>query len=511
MILDSIKTKQAEDECVKNGTEHIELITRAGTAAAKLASDHFDANKKSVAVICGRGNNGADGFAAARILAKSGAKVRILLTHGYPNISDAIDLFGRAERAGIKYLLYNVEKDREDFFRTISIADIIIDAVCGTGFDGELNASLQEIFEYVNLSKAKVISIDIPSGIHADSGSAAKGAVRADATITFTSKKPCHVIHPGLEHCGKVYVADIGIETSHLSNSDSLIEIPDFQSVRLCFPPRKINTHKGNYGKLFSVTGSEMMPGAAILAVKAAVRTGVGLVKCFTPEKNIYPIVSVVPECTFSGIQSKSVYLNENDRSMLTDEIKKADACIIGCGMGISERTKNALEIAVENAECPLVIDADALNCLSENLDLLKKAKCDIVITPHPGEMARLAHAEIDYIQNNRLKAAQSFSREHNVTVVLKGANTIIAMPDGKIFVNTTGNPGMSTGGSGDILAGIIGSLLAQGMSVSDAVSCGVYIHGECGDRASKKFSETSMTPSDIIDMLPSLFIDLER
>lgn len=511
MILDSKKTKEIEEICVANGTEHIELMTRAGNAVAKVASEQFDAKNKSVAVVCGRGHNGGDGFVTARTLAKSGAKVRLLLTHGYPNVPDAIDLFGRAERAGMKCLLYNVEEDRDEFLRTLSIADVIVDAVCGTGFKGELDENLQCIFECINSSKARVVSIDLPSGVHADSGKVAKGAVKADVTVTFTSKKPCHVIYPGLEHCGRVFVADIGIDISSVPISDSVLEIPDFQTTRLCFPQRKKNTHKGTYGKLLAICGSESMPGAAALAVKAAVRSGVGLVKCVTPEKCILPIVSNAPECTFAPIQSKPQYLNENDREMLLEELKGADSCLIGCGMGVSDRTRQIIEIVIENAKCPLVIDADALNCISENTDILKKVKSESIITPHPGEMARLIGCTTEDVQNDRLETARSFSEKYNITVVLKGANTIISIPDTKIFVNETGNPGMACAGSGDVLAGIIGSLLAQGKNVSDAVSCGVYIHGECGDRAEKKLSFTAMTPSDMIEMLPLLFIELER
>ena len=461
--------------------------------------------------MCGRGHNGGDGFVVARTLAKNGAKVRLLLTHGYPNAPDAIDLFGRAERAGMKCLLYNVEENREEFFRTLSIADLIIDAVCGTGFKGELDEDLCNIFECINSSKAKVISIDLPSGVHADSGKSAEGAVRADATVTFTTKKPCHVIYPGLEHCGKVFVADIGIDLSSVPISESVIDIPDFQSVRLCFPPRKSNTHKGTYGKLLAVCGSETMPGAAVMAVKSAVRSGVGLISCAVPEKCIVPIVSNVPECTFMSISSKPEYLNENDREAIVDGLKRADACLIGCGMGETERTYQILKLIMQNANCPIIVDADGLNCLSRNIDLLNNAKTDVIITPHPGEMARLTGRTIEEIQNDRLEAARSFSEKYKVAVVLKGANTIISVPGGKIFVNETGNPGMSCGGSGDVLAGIIASLLAQGKNVTDAVTCGTYIHGECGDRAAAKYSVTAMTPSDIIDMLPSLFLELER
>lgn len=511
MILDSKKTKEIEEICVSGGTEHIELMTRAGTAAAKLAIEHFDASHKSVAVICGRGHNGGDGFAAARVLAKSGAKVRVLLTHGYPTAPDAIDLFGRAERAGMKCLLFNVDEDREEFLKTIMIADIIIDAVCGTGFSGELDDKLEMIFKYVNSSKAKVIAVDLPSGICADTGEAAKGAVKADATITFTTKKPCHVIYPALEYCGKVFVADIGIDTSGIAVSDSVLDIPDFQSTRLCFLPRKNNTHKGDYGSLLAICGSETMPGAAVMAVKAACRSGAGLVKCALPESCVGIIASHVAEAIYLPFTSTKSELNSVDSSEILSELKKSSACIIGCGMGQSERTKQIVELVIRNSEVPLVIDADALNCISDKPEILKESKCEIIITPHPGEMSRLTGKSKEEVQNSRLETALSFAAEYGVTVVLKGANTIIALPDGKAAVNTTGNPGMACGGSGDVLTGIIGALLAQKMSVSDAALCGVYIHGECGDRAAAKNSVTALIPSDIIDMLPNLFIELER
>ncbi len=510
MILDSKKTKEIEEACVAGGVEHIELMTRAGTAVAKLAIENFDAGRKSVAVLCGRGHNGGDGFAAARVLAKSGAKVRVLLTHGYPTAADDIDLFGRAERAGIKCLLYTVDDDREEFIKTLNIADIIIDAVCGTGFSGELDENLKTVFAYVNSSRAKVISVDLPSGVYADSGSAADGAVDAEATVTFTTKKPCHIIHPGAERCGKVFVADIGIDVA-VPISEAAVEVPDFQSVRLCFPPRRSNTHKGDYGKLLAICGSETMPGAAVFAVKAAARTGVGLIKNVISEKCISAVASHVPDCTYVSLQSKPNYLNETDREKIISELRSADACLIGCGLGVTDRTRQLVELVIENAEIPLIIDADALNCIAEASDILKKSKADIIITPHPGEMARLIGTSTDEVQNNRLKTAKDFADNYGVTVVLKGANTIVALPNDKIYVNTTGNPGMARGGSGDVLAGIIASLRAQKMTAADAASCGVYIHGESGDRAAAKLSVHAMTPIDIIDMLPSLFIELER
>ncbi len=511
MILNSQMTKFVEERCVDEGTEHIELMTRAGAAVAKFAVENYDAARKSVAVLCGRGNNGGDGFAVAALLAKNGAKVRMLLTHGYPTTPDAIDLFGRAERAKIKCLLYNVQEDREDFFRTLQVADIIIDAVCGTGFNGTLDENLSEIFEHVNISKAKVIAVDVPSGVHADTGCAEKSAVKADATITFTTKKPCHIIYPGAQNCGKVHVADIGIDISCVSNKDCCIEVFDFQNARLCFPPRKNNTHKGDYGKLLVICGSESMPGAAVFAIRAAVRSGVGLVKTVIPEKCVPVVASHVPDTTFLALQSDIQELNETDKTNILNELKTSTACLIGCGIGVSERAKQIVELVAENAEIPLIIDADAINCIAQNPDILTKAKAEIIITPHPGEMGRLTGKKAEEVQMNRLETAIDFSKHKNIIVVLKGANTIIAYPDGKVFVNTTGNPGMAKGGSGDVLAGLISSLRAQGKNASDAASCGVFIHGECGDRAAEKYSVSSMTPCDMIEMLPSVFSDLER
>lgn len=511
MILDSKKTKELEEVCVRGGTEHIELMTRAGAAVARRALKSFEAGRKSVAVLCGRGHNGGDGFAAATVLAKNGAKVRILLTHGYPNADDDITLFGEAERAGIKCLLYTADKDRNDFFKTLDIADIIIDGVCGTGFRGELDDELKTVFARVNSSRAKVIAIDIPSGVYADSGSAADGAVCAAATVTFTSKKPCHVIYPGAEKCGKVYVADIGIDCAAVPMSDAAVTEPDFQGVRLCFPPRKSNTNKGDYGRLLAICGSEYMPGAAVFAVKAAARTGVGLIKNVISEKCISAVAAHTADCTYLGLKSKPEYLNETDRIAVVDELEKADVCLIGCGMGLTDRTRQLVRLVIESANIPLIIDADAINCISEDLEILKSTKTDIIITPHPGEMGRLIGKNTGYVQSNRLRAAKGFAADYGVTVVLKGAGTIISLPNGKVYVNSTGNPGMSKGGSGDALAGIIAALRAQKMTDEDAAACGVYIHGECGDRAAARFSVHAMTPFDIISKLSELFSELER
>ncbi len=511
MILDSKKTKEIEEACVAVGTKHIELMTRAGTAVAKLALEKFGAVGKNAAILCGRGHNGGDGFVAALVLAKGGAKVKILLTHGYPTADDDINLFDEAEREGIKSLLYTSDKDRIEFLNALDTADIIIDGVCGTGFRGELDNELKRIFAHVNSSRAKVVAIDLPSGVYADSGNASDGAVCADATVTFTSKKPCHVIYPGAEKCGKIYVENIGIDCESLTISDVAVVESDFHNVKHCFPPRKNNTNKGDYGKLLAICGSEYMPGAAAFAVKAAARTGVGLIKNVIPEQCIQAVAAHTADCTYLGMNSKPEHLNETDRTAIVDELKWADVCLIGCGMGLTDRTRQIVKLVMENARIPLIIDADALNCIACDKELLKYAKSDIIITPHPGEMARLIGKTAEYVQNNRLSIAESFAADYDVTVVLKGAGTIISAPNGKTCVNSTGNPGMSKGGTGDVLAGIIASLRAQKMNSKDSAVCGAYIHGECGDRAAAELSVHAMTPFDIIRKLPELFIELEK
>ena len=510
LILDTKQTKALEEEYISGGVENIKLMTTAGGSVAKFVREKYNSDGHAVAVLCGRGNNGGDGFAAAKKLAECGSKVRIILISGQPTADDAIDLFGRADRAGIKSLSYNLEEEKDEVIKTIAAADFIIDAMVGTGFEGQLQPHVAELVKLANSSTATKIAVDVPTGVNADTGEVDDIAFCADATVTFTTMKPCHTIYPGAGYCGNVVTVNIGISENGISSDEAALESLDYQYVRLCFPPRKANTNKGDYGKLLLIAGNEVMPGAAILASKAACQSGAGLVRLATAQQNILTVASQNPDCTYVALSGENELAKESRRA-LKEAVKSATAVALGCGLGRNGVTDEIVKLVLEYCEVPMIFDADALDSLSRMSDEVKNAKAPIIITPHPGEMARLTGKTPDEIQQHRLNTAKDYASEHNLYVVLKGANTIIACPNGKTYVNLTGNPGMSKGGMGDVLTGVMGSFLAQNMTPEDAAACAVYIHSFCGDRAAKRYSEHAMTPSDIIYEFQAIFMEIER
>lgn len=512
LILTKGQIKELEEDYVASGNDHIKLMEAAGTAVGRFIHEKFGISGKSIAVVCGSGNNGGDGLMTAKKLFENGAKVCALMVNGQPNTPDAIDMYGRAERAGVKLIDCTDEESIETVDRYISEAEIIVDAIYGLGFHDELPERTAELIGKMNLANGQIVAIDIPSGVCGDSGETADGSIRADYTVTFTALKPGHVIFPGAEFCGTVLSSPIGIEESKAEAMPPLVSTVDYQSVRLCFSKRKQNTYKGDYGSLLAICGSYGMAGAAVFAGKAAVQSGVGLVKMALP-KSIYPIVAgQLLDAVYIPLEESGdgvIKAEECDR--LVSLVNTQKACLIGCGLGSGKDAKELVGRLVLESKSPLVIDADGINALAEDVYLLKEAKSPVILTPHAGEMGRLSHAEGSHVQKKRLAVATEFAREFGVYVVLKGANTVIAYPDGTAHVNLTGNPGMAKGGSGDVLAGIIGSLLAQGMSPADACDCAVYIHGAAGDSAATRYSHHAMTPLDIIFELPAVFLGIEK
>lgn len=514
LILNNAQTKKLEDIAVEEGgIEHIKLMENAGTAAFRFINDRVGVNNKSVAIVCGRGNNGGDGFAVAKRMLDGGAKVRVMLALGRPTTEDAYKLLEESEEAGIKTISY-VEDDneRQEFAKTLEAADIIVDAIFGVGFHGTVSDNLKSVIDMINTARGTVVSIDVPSGVDSDSGEVAGPCVRADYTVTFSTMKPGHVIYPAVDYCGHVHVAGIGIDERVIHEQEHHISTIDYQKVRMGFPLRSRNTHKGTFGKLLCICGSMGMAGSATFAGKAAVMSGVGMVEMAVP-RDIYPIVAAnLIDPVYILLESNRAGTVSGDCvPLLLEKMQSATAVMIGCGMGKGEDVSAVVESVIVNSEVPVVIDADGLNAIKDNLGVLTEAKAPIIMTPHPGEMARLVGKTNDEVQSQRLEVASSFAMTYGVYLVLKGANTVCATPDGRIMINLTGNPGMSKSGSGDVLAGLLGSLMAQGMNAETAAAAAVHIHGMAGDKAAENFSQHSMTANDIIMEFSDIFADIEK
>jgi len=481
-VLTKALIRKSEENAVKSGVSSFrDLMLCAGNTAAKIICEKTDCISKKIAILCGNGNNGGDGCVIARYLYEHGAEVTLITPMGNPV----------TENAAYYYDILPAHIRKTDCFE--GDFDIIIDAVFGIGLNRELDDKLNRLFEKVNSCDAVKIAIDIPSGIEADSGKILGTTFCADYTITFIALKPCFLLPEGSDYCGEVTVADIGVNPDDLSYDT--IEKP-------IFPKRKHNSHKGTFGTALLICGSYGMAGAAILAAKGALRSGVGIAKCVLCD-GIYPPFTVsVPEAVCIPIKQNSSGSLCSDKIDIPELTKNCNALLFGCGVGTSQDSEKILRKILTQCKIPIVLDADGINCLCSCIELLRTSQAPVIITPHPGEMARLCGKSVKEIESSRVQVASEFAEKHNCTVVLKGANTIVAEPSGKISFNTTGNPGMATGGSGDVLAGITVSLLAQGYSTDFAAKAAVYLHGHAGDKAALLKGQHALLPTDIIEEL---------
>ena len=448
-------------------------------------------------VFCGVGNNGADGIAIARLLNQKGI---------YTEACEVNEL--RKEKSKLS-ASYQVQKEIYQAYHYPLIGikpegfdeeyDFIIDAVFGIGLSRPLDESYIDIIRMMNLIKGVKIAVDIPSGINADDGQMMGNAVKCDHTITFSFGKIGQYLWPGCEYAGKIHVVDMGItEASWLEKKPSMacLEKSDFKLL----PKRPAHSNKGTFGKLLVIAGSVNMAGAAIFAAKAAYRCGVGLVKVFTQEANRNIIQQTIPEALVS------TYSESLDKEKLIADIQWADAIVIGPGLGQSALAKAMVEIVRTAAGVPVVWDADGINILSENTDDLMLPHTEYILTPHIGEFSRLVKKSIPWIQEHLIESAIDFARTYDVICVLKDFRTVSANPYGTSYLNLSGNNGMATGGSGDVLAGVIGALLSQGVNGIEASAIGAYIHGLAVDTAREKMGTHSIMASDIIDALKDVW-----
>lgn len=496
-ILTCEQTRMLEKNQVERGSTYFQLMNNAGVQVGKALISQMGATKKSaVAVLCGKGNNGGDGFVAAQYLTSQGINAYALLVDGEPRTEDSVQALEQAVSNGVKVVrIWEYSQKVKDI---ISVADYVIDAIYGIGFKGELSDNMRVLAELVNSTHSKVLAVDIPSGVNCDSGLINNTAFKADVTISFSTLKPCHVLYPSMDYCGKTTVAQVGINKGLIYDSPCFTETIDGSKLARLMPEKNVSANKGSNGTLSVLCGSYGMMGAAQMCIEGAMRSGAGLVKAVVPS-NLYPILAGnIPQAVFMP------YASADSIEMLEKSLHKATAVVAGCGLGTTPKAKELTEYIIRNSTAPMVLDADALNAVADNLDILTEANAPIIITPHPGEMARLLNTKVDVIQKNRLTVAVEFARRYDVIVVLKGAYTVVAHPKGKVTINPTGNKGMAKAGSGDVLAGMIAGMLAQGMAPFSAAVSGVYCHGYAGDLAQEKYGSISMQATDIIEMIPN-------
>jgi hydroxyethylthiazole kinase-like uncharacterized protein yjeF len=482
------------------------LMENAASALLAEMERFFDGlGGLRVGIICGKGNNGGDGLALARRLRIRGNAVRAALLAPFTALAGEAKLNLSILRKTDVEVMQNASAAK--LADVISWSDILVDALLGVGLSSPLNGAYSQAVDMINASGRPVVAVDIPTGIHADSGEVMGRAVRADLTVTMALLKRGLVLHPGAEYAGTVRVADIGIPPQIIEKEKIFLGLLDRSAAWGALPQRTADAHKGDFGHVMIVAGSPGKAGAAVMAAKSALRTGAGLVSVATPN-GIVPIIQsqVFEAMCIPSAESLEGTLGIAAEDELLKTAGRMTAVAVGPGLSTHFETAQVVRHLVQRITVPLVIDADGLNALAGYTDILTNAKAPIILTPHPGEMGRLLNISASEVQRDRIGIASRFATEHEVFIVLKGAGSVVAFPDGRAYVNSSGNPGMATGGTGDVLTGVISSLLAQGIPANQAACIGVYLHGRAGDLAAKEKGEAPLIAGDVIEKLPEAF-----
>ena len=457
-------------------------------------------NLKNVAVFCGKGNNGGDGLAIARHLYNSGINTTVYLVCGSEFSGDALINFEITSKLGVKIIELH---DADLLEMSIAGFDVVVDAIFGTGIKGEIEGLAADVIDIINESAKYVLSVDIPSGVDADTGKVSKACVKADKTVTFAAYKLGMLLYPGALKTGEVVVKDISIPEYIIDSQNININVIDKRYIDLIRPKRCENSHKGDYGKILIIGGSKGLTGAVALACEACVRSGAGLVSAAVPESlnSIFEVKLTEPMTI--PLNDKNGQLDKLCIPQILDRLNTFDVCLFGPGIGRGEDVVLILEAILKESQIPVIIDADGLWAFAQNTQVLENCNCSVVLTPHEMEMSRILNCAVDYISENRQMVSQEYATQNGVTLVLKGHHTIVTSPGGEQYININGNSGMATGGSGDVLAGIIAALSARCKTETEAACMGVYLHGLAGDIAAKEKGKDSMLPTDIINSIP--------
>ena len=476
------------------------LMTNAARRLADFAVSRVAAGV-STAIFCGTGNNGGDGIAAAVRLVRLGFPTRIFMVGNPAKMShDTAEMVRRLNEIDCTAEPFADEQADSGITEYVNSCGLIIDAIFGIGLNTAVRGDALRAITLINSAPAFTVSADIPSGVEADTGRILGGAVRADATVTFSLAKPGHFIEPGCICAGEVVVCEIGLPDALVSAAHS--EVFAVTEDDISIPARKKDSHKSDYGRDLIIAGSLGYSGAPALAARAASKSGAGLVYLGVPE-TIYEILAVKcdEEMPFPLPCDDAAILVRAAFEKISQRLDRCDVCLLGPGMGQSDDAALLVGDILSYSKIPLVIDADGINLLSRNIDISDKVSCPVILTPHAGEFERLGG---DLSSDDRLTAAVDFAKKHDCVLILKGHRTITAFPNGDAYINTTGGPALAKAGSGDVLAGIITSLVGQGFEIKDAVLAAVYIHGLAGDLCAETFGEYSVSASDIIQMIPS-------
>jgi hydroxyethylthiazole kinase-like uncharacterized protein yjeF len=488
------------------GIPGLVLMENAGRGATRFLLEQFpDLANLKVGVIAGRGNNGGDGFVMARCLKQKGIQVRVYLLAATQQVrGDAAANLNFLKPMGIPL----VEIPDEDSFARkkseMSGLDVWVDAILGTGLKSDVTGYFKTIIEFINDLKKPVLAVDIPSGLNADSGQPCGVCIRARATATFAFAKTGHMVHPGTDYTGTLKIVDIGIPPHIVAAVEPRQFLVTPELVRSYLPPRSADAHKGSSGHLLVVAGSTGKTGAAAMTCMSALRVGAGLVTLGVAE-SLNPVLEVqmLEAMTAPLPESRTGVLGESAFDAIEKLIPGKKCLALGPGLGQAPETGELVRHIIQASKIPVVVDADGLNNLAGRIEILQKAKAPVILTPHPGEMARLINSDTRRIQQDRLTCAREFATQFKVHLVLKGARTVIAHPDGRVFINPTGNPGMAAGGMGDVLTGMIAGLVCQGASPGAAAQAAVYLHGAAADSLVETVGPYGYLAGEVMQAVP--------
>lgn len=521
IILTPEEMRAVDKRAIEAGFPELLLMEIAGRAVAEKAGfileedghghhhpgeakqDFSNQREREVLVIAGKGNNGGDGLVAARYLDMWGFSVKIILLAEEDDLTEStLTNYNLCKLRDIEILsIRNPAGYREEIANLMNRADLVIDALLGTGIKGTVKEPYSGLIRMMNSLAFRILAVDIPSGIDGRTGAVMGEAVQADYTLTMAFPKIGLVVYPGREHCGDIEIVDLGIPLDLVLAEKPAHFMLDEEEVRFLLPERPGDSHKGTFGRVGVIGGSAGMSGAPFLSAFAALKVGAGLVRVAVPEEIQSIVAAYSPELMTLGLESLEGPLTEKNIERVNTLMEESTVLAVGPGLGTSPGSRKLVSKILREFPGPLVLDADGINSL-ESLDLLAQKKGTLILTPHPGEMARLTGRSSREIQASRIETARTFAAEHGVYLILKGAATVIAFPDGVIYLNPSGNDGMATAGSGDVLTGILAGLLASGVEVEDAVVLAPYLHGLAGDLAASELTTYSMTAGDIIAYL---------
>jgi hydroxyethylthiazole kinase-like uncharacterized protein yjeF len=530
-VVTAAEMRQIDQDTIEGiGIPGIVLMETAGSAIVRAIEQHYPTYQR-IGILVGKGNNGGDGLVIARQLAHAGRDVHLFLVSPPDSFTGEAEInlqiakrltesFGLQAAPRGRLRIAEILTDAElgyDFFREqstslnhIANCELLVDAIFGTGLRGTVRDPIATVINAINSLSTPILSVDLPSGLDADTGNPLGTCVRADRTVTIGLLKRGLLVHPGAELAGKLEVVDIGFPEQVVDAQNIKVNWTTTAQVSQWMPPRPTASHKGTYGRVLVVAGSTGMTGAAALASEAALRAGAGLVTLATP-KHLNPILeSLLPEVmTLPLPETEAGSLAASATSTILEFAKKTKS-VLAIGPGLSQYPETVTlvqQLVHENRKQKLglrmVIDADGLNALAHAPEIISLLDGEAVLTPHPGEMARLTNTSVSTLEADRVSTVQRFVSEHRLTLVFKGAPTVTGYPNGDVWINSTGNPGMATGGMGDVLTGIIAGVMAQGVSSERAAAIGVYIHGLAGDIATEVLGMHGLIATDVLKTVP--------